>query len=391
MKDNRIDGNGNILVNGNVTLSVPAVDRATLLAHLFASADAQFRAEVDASGRILRLASPTDYSSEALFTSLMQVGVPADVALSLPFEIVRYLRERAERNHCALPLSTTDVRIAVVEAMQGLMHCGRFTEENVTMWCAAYMRRFGNPANEFIKVIDAGEQRDLNYEYIQSTLLPHLLTRILGLPRGASVLEDYPEIFSWEVVKRMSREIMGSINTLNLYTIRYKAILYLLEEIVLEPPHPWLVNPRTIATVTRYNLERASHHWGRVHAPSVIANDALLYHAYREFFRHACAAILARYGAFLGVGERYGLSELRRILKMKRDHATLWECCRIRRLDDDLYSASTSVPVVAETLKKVAALMDYAGTGRSRWEALHSNAEYLHGLAQRLCSEPGDA
>jgi len=130
----------------------------------------RFRQEVSESGQILRLSSPIEYSAEALFTSLMQIGLPANVALKIPFAIVTFLKERADENEESHLLTTGDIRVAVVDAMETLVNTGAVSAETVSMWCAAYIRRYGNPANQFVKVIDNEEERDLNYDYIETVL-----------------------------------------------------------------------------------------------------------------------------------------------------------------------------------------------------------------------------
>lgn len=381
---NSIDGNRNLLVGGDLFVQLSLNDQSDIFRQFFAAADARFKKEVSESGQIFRISKAVEYSSESLFTSLMQIGLPADVAVKIPLDIVSILRDIVDQNGSDELLSTADVRIAVVRAIEGLPSTGKFSTETASMWAAAYIRRYGNPDNEFVKVVDHGKEHDLNYEYIQSTLLPHLLNRILGLPREAAPIKEFNTIFSQSRVADMATEIMRSVNTLNLYAISYKTILFLIQDIILEPPHPWIVSESTLSKVVDYNFERMRHHLEKVNEQATKANLALLQHAFQEYFRHACAAILSMYGAFLGVGTRYGLVELIRILKMKKSNAPLWSYCRIQCIDDDLRSLGLNAPQLLDAVLRAHGALNNPSADGKHLTSLRTNAEFLNSLVLSL-------
>ena len=358
-------------------------DHVGVLDHLFAAADASFRSQVRTDGKLRRIFETIEFSAEALFTSLMQIGLPPSVAIKLPFEIIPFLAtsDPAEPNRV---LTTADVRIAVVQALHSLETDGSFSRETVSMWSAAYVRRYGNPSNQFVKVIDNGTEVDLNYDYIRREVLPHLVNRILELPKSTDPFTKYGSVFSSTVLSGMAQEIIGAVNTLNLYSIRYKTLLNLLQDLVLEPPHPWIVSSQTISKVVDYNLERAAHHFARISAPSARGSTALLRQSAEESVRHSAAAILAHYGAFLGVGSRYGLLELRRMLTLRLSNAQLWSHCNFHNIELDLRAMGSGVDALAACVARIQSSFAVHSQDKNAEESWRVNANFLLQIAQEL-------
>lgn len=303
------------------------------------------------------------------------------------FEIVNILKELASSDQDRRELTTSDIRVAVVQAIRDLVHTGEYSNESVGMWSAAYVRRYGDPANQFIKVIDNDQEYDLNFEYINKTLLPHLLNRIMGLPKNSAPFETYRRIFSRDIVTDMSKEILSSLNSLNLYAIRYKTILYLLQDLILEPPHPWIVNEETIEKVVSYNMTMANTHLERTLNPKSTFNLEAIHQSFHEYFRHICAAILANYGAFLGTGGRYGLLELKRILGLRQTNLVLWQYCQIKNLEADLLKENSDVTALANCLTRVIAHLSYPATESKHFEDLREHASYLLRIASHICEK----
>lgn len=238
---NTIDGNSNILVGGDLVLRLPPGQQVEVFKRLFEAADSRFKAEISETGKVLRISREIDFSAEQLFSSLMQLGLPLNVAIRIPSDIIDFLREVIDgrgENETDEPVSTADIRIAVVRSIEALSSTDGFTSETSSMWAAAYIRRYGNPENDFVKVLDHGEERNLDYGYLSDVILPHILARILGLPRDSAPEKLFSQIFNKTRIGEMATEIMRAVNTLNLYTISYKTLLFLVQDLVVEPPHP---------------------------------------------------------------------------------------------------------------------------------------------------------
>jgi hypothetical protein len=248
-----------------------------------------FRSNIIDTGRIRRGAAEIDYSSESLFTSLMMIGIPYDSAVNILFSIIPLLEDLYEQKG-TMSIDTSDIRVAVAQCIDVLKFDGRFPEETVSMWSMAYMRRYGNPSEGSVRVIDNENPVELTYSYVKKTIIPHLIRRILGL-HEANPLEKYKCAFPSSTIDIMATQIVRYSNNLNLFCIRYRTLLLLLEDLILEPPHPWIVNEKTKKVVTEYNLDRASYHLGQISRYEDRYVPALLARSANECALHLCGAV----------------------------------------------------------------------------------------------------
>lgn len=161
------------------------------------------------------------------------------------------------------------------------------------------------------------------------------MARIIGLNSSDNPLQLYKCVFSGATIDNMAEAVVDYTNTLNLYAIRYKTLINLLQDIILEPPHPWIVNTSTVNKITSYNIERAQAHFNDVNQNLPVYSFE---YSIKESIQHSCAAILSFFGAFLGVGHKYGLLELRRALRLQSQHPELWEYCGVNMLPEKLHS-----------------------------------------------------
>ncbi|MCW5200323.1 hypothetical protein VU07_00685 [Desulfobulbus sp. F4] len=394
MDSKRIEVSGckNLTAGRNIRigdLKVYINDDETDITEAFKAADNLFRSEVKADGIILRGKEEVVYSSQALFTSLMQIGLPLNAAIRIPFHITSTLSDMRDLDPDKV-FSTSDIRVAVVNCIGGLVYEGynddNVNSENVNMWEAAYIRRYGNPgANYFLIVLDNEEEKPLSHRYLQEVVIPHLLKRVIG-PEECNLLhKQFPCVFSSKQIERMSREIWRFVSVLNLYSIRYKTLINLLQDLILQPPHPWIVNKQTKDIVTEYNLERANHHIQFIRNPDNVSNPCLFNQSASECFMHLCAAILSQYGAFLGVNTCYGLRELRRFLSLKDKRQELWSCCKISQLERDLESISCSTDSLFNRLDRVKYNLDSRDNSEQKFHSLSKGARELAEIVIELC------
>ncbi len=386
MTKNIIGGNDNLLVGGDLVIHLSPAEQADIFDKFFASADLRFKNEISETGKVFRISKQIEYSTEKIFTSLKELGVPTDIAIKIPLHIIDLLKDVLDTYDNKHIVTTADIRAAVVIALEGLSLTGRFTGDTTSTWAAAYIRRYGNPDCEFVKVLDHGTSRDLDYKFITTELLPHILSRTLGLPRCP---ETEPEIllsqvFSTNRLRTMSTEIVRLVNTLGLYSIRYKTLLLLVQDLALEPPQPWLVTPETQKKVVEYNIIRMHTYHQIIGSTSASRNFALLGYAHQEFFRHAGTTILALYGTFLGAGSHYGLSELTRMLSLKHQHLPLWSHCEIRSIETELQALKTSVTELKFNTQSALQIMRFPPADGSHFAKLEKNVNYFFDLATDL-------
>jgi hypothetical protein len=350
-----VKGDSNLIAGRDVIIhrSVEQLAGINKIDELFGATDTLFRQAVSSSGTIFKKNTAITFSSEALFSSLIVIGIPVGIAIEVPGQIIPLLKSLLESSDESLELTTNHIRSAVLQCLTGLqLHQDKVTAQEVTTWCSAYVRRYGS-GTQFLRIIDNGREFELNYEYIKQTLLPHILERILGLERGEDAVDRFRNVFSSNTLESMATEILRIANTLNIYSIYYKTLYHLGRDIMLQPPHPWIVNTATKRMVLDYNVERAAFHFVAISKPVAEANPALFMSAARECCVHLCAGLLSFYGCFLGVESKYGLIELMRVIKLKLYNIPMWDHCRLCDFERDLQRTGKSLDGFHNFLQRV--------------------------------------
>ena len=388
MKNNDVKGNRNNTAGRDVkiTNNYHAEHHSSGVDAIFKAADEMFKNRVIENGCINRGGNEISYCSKSLFSSLMQLGIPYDTAINIPFQIIPLLADILDISEKET-ISTSDIRVAVVECIGGLVY-ENHTEEQVSMWSAAYIRRYGNPEKSSLKVHDNGQEIDLSYSYVKKVVIPHLYKRIFNIEGVLNPIQEYSEVFSAMHLDGMAKEIVRFSNTLNLYCIRYKTLINLLEDLIVEPPHPWMVNEKTMTNVASYNLERAAHHLNQVKKTYKQNNPAYFNQSIKECLMHLSASILARYGAFLGVGSKYGFVELRRALLLKVNNSALWKFCKLHEMESDLKAIGCSVDLLLSRLNRIMHQLHIPDTS-AKYSALHKEASELAEIALSLTKDIG--
>jgi hypothetical protein len=381
-----IKGDHNLLAGRDLIIGQRAEARAQPeIAELFRATDRLFR-EVSESGTIYRQNTAIEFSSEALFSSLIMIGIPVSIAIDVPRQVIPLLKNLCEHSEGEFLLTTNHLKATVLQILTGLQfQRPSTTEEEVTTWCSAYVRRYGS-GTEFLHVIDNGVEVDLNYEYIKETLLPHVLERVLGLEKGIDSIDRFHPFFSTSVLQRMAKEILRNVNTLNLYSIHYKTLYHLVREIMIQPPHPWIVNEATIEKVLAYNVERATFHYNSISKETATIHPVLFLPAARECAVHLCASILSYYGCLLGVESRYGLNELMRVitLKLKQRNLPMWHYCTLNNLERDLERIGTSLSRFYSFLERVQSSLYYQSNDLDGFSRAKDNCQLLMQITGRI-------
>ena len=335
----KIDGDRNVVAGRDVYLLRDADTQKKFdsISEVFTDIDNAF-INIIPDGCIVRHERRVAFSSESLFESLVQIGIPASVAIDVPKIALAFLEFDKNELSGFTDVSAGMLKSAVLRSLTGLPDAlDKASQAQVSTWCAAYVRKYGKD-NEFLKIIDMGREEDLNYDYLRGNLLPHLFENILKLKRGEDPLQKYSDIFTNLVLERMEKEIMEFANSLNLYYIKYKTFFNLLKEILMQPPHPWVINEDTKDEVFGYNVDRTRYHLGIINSEQARRHPDLFLPSARECAAHAAATILTHYGCFLGVESRYGLLELIRILEIKKDkkNILMWDYCELDSIIENL-------------------------------------------------------
>lgn len=311
-----------------------------------------YKSMVNKDMTLYRRGNKIEFSSKSLLTSLMRIGLSYDAALEATEKVVLRLdvikKDIEDQNLCYLP-RTAHIRSAIQTIIKELSFKYDFSMDHADLLFSAYIRRYGNPNDDYIKVIDSGVFYNLNFSYLKETLLPDVVTRILHIDKMGNPFDLYPEVLSMKKLQEMAKSVLKYVNSLNLYSIRYKTLINLIQDLTLEPPHPWFVSSETKNRITKYNVERAGAHYKMLH---VGQKNELFDYSARGCIQHSCAAILSYHGAFLGVDQKYGLSELCRVLSIKDANPAMWEYCEISSLPNSLRECNVNVNKFLELLKK---------------------------------------
>ena len=95
-----IKGNENLTVNGNLIFD--SGEKSIDIDAYFSDLDSRLKKHVVADGNIVRGNTTISYSSEALFTSLVRIGMPVNAAIVILRDIIPILAEQVsekEKKH----------------------------------------------------------------------------------------------------------------------------------------------------------------------------------------------------------------------------------------------------------------------------------------------------
>ena len=118
------------------------------------------------------------FSSEKMLLSLYGLGMPIDAGLTVCERVEEQILNVVEDVD---QVTTAHIRKAVSLAIFNLDPCD-YGSNSVEEWGDRYARRYGNTL-ERIKVLHKDGSEDyLDYRFLKETVIPHLITRLLGTP-----------------------------------------------------------------------------------------------------------------------------------------------------------------------------------------------------------------
>jgi hypothetical protein len=285
------------------------------------------------------------FSSEKLFTSLITIGILVEAAWhvteSLDEHLVQIIRS-------ADVVTTAHIRKAVSAAIYRLEG---FPPHAVQEWGDLYARRYGSPDERLRVIHQDGTEEDLDYRFLYKHLIPHLVERILHVDSYEAVKKTLGSMS----IRRIADQILAHVKSLNLYSLRYKTLLYLAHDLAVQPPHPWFVETPYFGRTVVYDLERAMDHANQLDHLWASGDTPGCTHAIYETIHHSCSAILAYYGAFLGSRHLESLPKLINVLQIasERGNDTLWAQCKIKQIEGDLQGIGLSRAAFLRRLGKL--------------------------------------
>jgi hypothetical protein len=281
------------------------------------------------------------FSSDKIISSLVALDIAPYAAHKVVFELQKYIQRPTGVDRT----TTNAIRMAVARAIFNI-DFGPELNGKRDEWAKRYARRYGNPDQLLLVIHRDGQHEPLDYKYIKQQLVPHVLRRIWEV-------NDVSKFIGWlisqQAIAEMAESILNEVKRLDVYSIRYKTLLYIAEDIALQPPHPWLVSPLSQERTVAYDFERIKVHLTRLEGGE---SEESKWQAVGECIHHSCSGILALYGYFLGSRYLSTLSNLKAAIDMNLENAPLWGFCEIRNIEADLLAAQTSVSTLSQLLKK---------------------------------------
>lgn len=359
MKQNVVEameiGDSNLALSGDLDKAYLSfvLEPSRYLPRYFFSADKQYRERISMNGKIKHLSKSVDFSSAKLIASLLELGLPLSLSLHVPFLVIESLDNLIRDGVIQNEVDSTHIRRALLKSLDCLQSKTGCSPGLVESARHAYVKRYGDPNHKILKVIlDNGVEMALSYKYITSQVLPNALKMVLQTHGEPLLL--FKNIFTSSIRHNMAQEVITIANSLNLYAISHRTLIYLVQDKMSQIPRPWIASKASISSVLRYNLESMMLHYEVINAAiSRQESPSDQSHHIQSFFQYSSAAILSRYGAFLGVGPNYGLNELNRVLRLIPKNQIFWDYCSLNQIESDLKRLGSSTIELHQVANKV--------------------------------------
>lgn len=285
-----------------------------------------------------------DFSSEKLFISLINIGVPPVVSFVIATNIVPYVQDAQQKD--SKEFSTAHIRRAVTRAILH-MHELTLPRSQRQDLSAKYARNYGNPNHINMIIFEDGTAQPITYRYVQDTFLPKLLGHLAGK------MYETDKIISRSNYEYMATEVIECVRRLGIYHVRYATIFALSEDLATQLPHPWVIFQSNRLATIAHDLERSSHHLGVLSDQT--ASEMEYWRSAYECFNHICSLILSIYTFPIGGGTHAAVNTLRNVTRLRasgiHQNLALWEVCGISELEDDLGELNYSMDEFHSELK----------------------------------------
>lgn len=293
----------------------------------------------------------TTFDCDKLFASLVNIGIPSNVCLTISTNIVPYIREVVENDGQAF--STAHIRRAVSHAILHMteLELGRSQRQELA---AKYARNYGNPKHINMIVFEDGRTQPITYRYLLDSFIPTLLGRVLGRNLKLSTF------VSRNNVEHMASEILECIRRLGIYHVRYETILALAEDLATQLPHPWIINTKNRVLTFEHDAERITNHFAVLNSEGCTETE--FWRSAYECFNHICSALLCHYSTPMGGGTHAPSNTLRNITRLaalgEHQNLALWDFCSISELEPDLDEQGSSINEFHQRIKLLQRAID---------------------------------
>ena len=293
--------------------------------------------------------SPTEegmkvkFSSGKLFSSLIDIGIDAQISYLIAKGIKPYLEEELAKFENEF--DTSHIRRAVGLAILHMekISLSRTARRNLA---GKYARTYGDPRNAIMVIFEGNQAaQPLNFRYLERTFLPDLTEKLVGFQMDKQVDSRRIPVLPRASIDHMTNEILGSVRRMGIYQVRYETLWRIAEDLALQPPHPWFVNNSNKEQTIQHDMERAESHFKRLDIES--NRDLIFWRSAGECLNHICSCILANYNCAIGGGKDAAPNTMRNFTRLAcsetHSNLSLWDYCEINQLDDDLQSLGRTI------------------------------------------------
>jgi hypothetical protein len=226
-----------------------------------------------------------NFESEKLIYSLTYIGIP----LTHTLEILDIVTDNILKEHKKRDLETSEIRKVVRNSLYAL-HSIEETgvdAQQCQIWGDVYLRKYGNPEGTMEIIHRDGKFDKLDYENLRDNIIPEVFAGILNKEKSKIL-----DTISKKDLESMGNELMRAILDLGIYRIHHRTLLLLTEDLAMQPPHPWVINPSKSFEYIQSDLEKADKHLKDAKSFYSVGQLPYCRNTIREFIHHVSAAVL---------------------------------------------------------------------------------------------------
>ena len=318
-------GNKTISIEHENSTVLPIQEVISKLYSLFDEEDKEINKLIPDGVEIVKTGQTTQFKSSKILTSLVNIGMPLEIAVKTLELVLIDVNEKASITHV---ITTKEIRQCVANAIREVDSGDEWESEE---WSYRYTRKYGHD-NRRIRIYNFPPNQSeecVSYSIIRD-LMETAFKRIIPDP----VVESLPR----QHIDEMAQYILEFINGCDLYYIDYNILLAMIVELSRQPPHPWLITAKTREKICQYDYDAIQSNLMEID-DSLQKGVPITKYCYAEIIHHASSLILEKYEWFLGTEEYSSFYILK---KMIEDY---------RKMDiDDILAVAPSMQLLSRDI-----------------------------------------